>query len=153
MVATLVLLVASVRPGPAAHVDTVSSARFKLGGDAIELVLEVDTDHLMQAVDAPPPAAGEWTEEDVLFSEPAAQQYFATHWQLALDGLPQPVTPHGFERLMAFDPMIQQERAVRIAFRFTFPTPRHDAKAVVLQTLFDGIELAHRHVVILDARD
>jgi hypothetical protein len=148
LAASLLLAAAS---GP--HVDTVSYAQLCLGGPQLELLFELDLDHVMQAVEAPPPLGEDWSDEDVRNVRERAIRYLSAHWQLWFDGLPEAWTPGGFERLLAFDPLLQKERAIRVAFRFSFPAPRRDARATLAQSLFDGIELAHRHFLVLEAPD
>jgi len=150
----LALLAPIVLAGsPRAHVDTVSFAHMRLGGERIELELEVDTDHLMQAIEAKPPLAADWSDAELRELEPKAIAYLDARWRLALDGFPATLTPRGFARRPAFDPMIQQERAVRLAFAFSVVPPRQDARATLLASLFEGIELRHQHVLLVECPD
>jgi len=156
MLALLVALLAlssSSAPGSSAHYDTDSRATVAFGGPALELVLELDLLHWTYALEAPPPRGEDWSEEDLRAVGKRALAYLADHWRLTIDDQAAAWTPDGFELLRAFDPMAQQERALRIAYRFTIASPARDATASLLETLFDGLEPAHRHSILLTFPD
>jgi hypothetical protein len=149
----MLLLAAALAAGSSrsAHVDTVSFATLRVGESSIELELELDTVHLMQCSDALPPKGEDWSEEDVRAVEPQLLEYLAGRWRLSVDGRPQELSSRGFELRRSFDPFAQADRALRVAFAFTLPRPPRAAKATLEEDLFEGIEMAHRHVLRVEA--
>jgi len=146
--ARFVALLLAVAPGR--HHDTDSYAHLVVGGDEVELALELETDSFMADVEALPPEGDDWSGADVEAVRARAEAWVAERWQLALDGADVALAWRGAELLRAFDPLQQAERNVRVVLRFGFAAPRRDAAATLTQRLFEGRELAHRHTLLLE---
>ncbi|MBM4014530.1 MAG: hypothetical protein FJ293_06140 [Planctomycetes bacterium] len=142
---------AAVRPAASApHHDTDSYAHVVVGASEVRLALELDTDGFMAEVEALPPQGEDWAAVDVEPLLERAADWVAERWALTLDGVPVELAPRGFDLLKAFDPMAQQERHLRIVLHYTFAAPTAAAAATLVQRLFEGRELAHRHTLLLE---
>lgn len=136
--------------GSAPHHDTDSYAHLVLGGAQVELALELDTDSLMAEIEAPPPLGADWEPADVEPLLARAADWVAEQWQLELEGERVALEPRGCELLRAFDPMVQSERNLRVVLKYAFAAPPRDAAGTLVQRIFEGRELAHRHSLLLE---